>query len=308
VTRIYEPGHKFDFVPILEGAQGIRKSTFIKTLAMGFFGNLTANFNNDQKLIEQIKNSWVIEIPELGNMSRSGVEDAKAFFSMGETRVREAYGSRAGVFKRQCVFMGSTNKGEYLRDSTGNRRFWPLKVTATTIDTVALEGEMLQVWAEVATWYHDARRAQPYGELPLYLTNAEAQAEALAQQESRREAGDAATWAGQIEEFLNTPFKTSMESKTWLFREETCHQQLFDEVLGMGTGRKTVMDYDNMKEALNIAGWELTGNSVKIGSYGKQQSYARKRKLSAERRKALIAQHIATEAVADPPDDDESLL
>ena len=308
VTRIYEPGHKFDFVPILEGAQGIRKSTFIKTLAMGFFGNLTANFNNDQKLIEQIKNAWVIEIPELGNMSRSGVEDAKAFFSMSETRVREAYGRRAGVFKRQCVFMGSTNKDQYLRDATGNRRFWPLKVTATTVDTVALEGEILQVWAEVLCWYHDARKAQPYGELPLYLSGAEEQAEALQQQDSRREAGDAQAWAGRIGAFLDEPFKTSMESKSWLFREETCMAQLFDEVLGMGIGRKTVLDYDNMKEALVIAGWVPTGNSVKIGSYGKQKSYKRKRRISNERRKELIKQHIANDIVGDPPDEPESLL
>lgn len=308
VTRIYEPGHKFDFVPILEGAQGIRKSTFIKTLAMGFFGNLTANFNNDQKLIEQIKNSFIIEIPELGNMSRSGVEDAKAFFSMSETRVREAYGKRAGNFKRQCIFMGSTNKGEYLRDATGNRRFWPLKVTATTIDTVALEGEILQVWAEVLCWYHDARQAQPYGELPLYLTGEEAQAEALQQQQSRREAGDAAAWAGQIGDFLDTPFKTDMASSTWSIREMTCMAQLFEEVLGMGPGRKTVLDYDHMKEALEIAGWVPTGHNNVIRPYGKQKSYERTRPLKPNERKRLIQRHLSNEDLADPPDEPESLL
>jgi predicted P-loop ATPase len=138
VTRVFEAGHKFDFVPILEGLQGKGKSTFIEVLAMDWFGTMQANFNDTQKLMEELKNVWLAELPELGNMSRSSVEDAKAFIGGTQTVVRMAYGRNPITFKRQQVFMGSTNKSEYLADTTGNRRFWPVHCDVDEIDLIGL--------------------------------------------------------------------------------------------------------------------------------------------------------------------------
>ena len=310
VTRIYEPGHKFDFVPILEGAQGIRKSTFIRTLSLGFAGNLTASFHDSNKLIEQITGRWIIEIPELGNMGRSVIEDAKAFFSMTETTLRLAWEKRADEYKRQCVFMGSTNKENYLTDTTGNRRFWPIKVMAEQIDTERLEAVMPQVWAEVLVMYHAAREAQPHGDLPLYLTGAEAQAEASDNQSQRQQDDDATVWAGMIEDFLNTPFKTTPESKSWLFIERTCYLQIMKEVLELRTIQQPKGLYETIKRTMGLIGWELGEKTVRLPVYGPQKAFVRKRPISAHNRAKLIREHIDRISFksGDEDDDPESLL
>src|SRR5690606_37961468 len=101
-------------------------------------------------------------------------------------RARLAYARRAGEFPRQCIFIGSTNDREYLKDNTGGRRFLPMECRVQEIDTERLERNIDQVWAEAVAIYHQMRSDQPLGTLPLYLRDAEAKATAAQLQESRR--------------------------------------------------------------------------------------------------------------------------
>ncbi len=212
VARIFEPGCKFDFVPILVGYQGKRKSTFISILSMGWFGELTGDFKDGKKLVEQMKGCWIMETPELSGMTRSMVEDVKAFFSATSASERLAYRENAQVFHRQCVFMGSTNSDQYLRDITGNRRFWPIQVGLgnRTIDTDALKLEVEQIWAEAVVLYRAMRAEQPTDNLPLYLTD-EAAATAERLQEQATVSDESDMFFGRVWEWLDTPIVSHEE-------------------------------------------------------------------------------------------------
>ena len=205
VTRIFEPGHKFDFCPVLWGSQGIRKSTFIKTLAMGWFGELTADFDDEQKLAEQIKGCWISELPELASTQRSKVEDVKAFLSRTVLPVRMAYDRRVTHFRAQTVFMGSVNNIDFLKDETGNRRFWPIEVIFEEIDTDRLARELPLIWAEALAIYRAMRAEQPTGTLPLYLRSPEAAERALELQEQSRRKGDLDIVTEVLGRFLDMP-------------------------------------------------------------------------------------------------------
>lgn len=277
VVRVFEPGHKFDFVPILEGLQGKGKSTFIETLALDWFGTLQANFHDTQKLMEELKNCWIAELPELGNMSRSSVEDVKAFVAGVATTVRMAYARNPTTFKRQQVFMGSTNKSEYLADPTGNRRFWPVYTHVHFIDLNHLRENVEQMWAEAVYLYRCMRRDQPEGTLPLYLTSEESRIEAKARQESRRQQTEADVFAGQIEEYLNSPFRDGddFDEAPWAFRHKVCGQELWDRALGRSDRFNRGMQLE-VSRSMEILGWERSKNPIAAGpGYGKQRCYLR---------------------------------
>ncbi|MCP1170393.1 virulence-associated E family protein [Limimaricola sp. ASW11-118] len=137
-------------------------------------------------------------------MGRSAVEDMKTFVSGTETNVRLAYRRNAQVFKRQCVFMGSTNNEDFLKDQTGNRRFWPIEVIVDSIDTDRLARAMPQIWAEAVVAYHTMRAVQPHGTLPLHLTSFEAQQEAEELQAASLRENDADMVAAILAEKLNS--------------------------------------------------------------------------------------------------------
>lgn len=187
VTRAFEPGHKFDFVTIFEGLQGKGKSTFIERMAKHWFVELPANaFDEKKVLVETIQGAWIAEIPELSGFRKSEVNEIKAAVSARSDRVRLSYDRRARDFKRGTIFMGSTNELAYLRDETGNRRFWPLVCTVSVIDIKSFTKEVDQLWAEAVVEYRRLREKQPHGTLPLYLSSDEAALIATEQQAERK--------------------------------------------------------------------------------------------------------------------------
>lgn len=234
VARVFEPGHKFDFAVILEGTQGKRKSTMIQIIALGFGGELKANFHDENKLVEQMLGTFVMELPELSNFNRSSVEDMKAFMAATSNHVRLAWERAPRTYKRQCIFMGSTNKDTYLLDDTGNRRFWPCPVVVDVIDTDAMRGDIGQVWAEAVEIYRAMRAAQPEGWLDLGLTDAESIAQAVQMQEARRQETEADSYAPAISEWLNTPYTPDkMEPDTIIVRDRTNVDEIWTAALGM---------------------------------------------------------------------------
>jgi hypothetical protein len=129
VYRVMEPGCKFDYCPVLEGSGGLRKSTLVETLATSeYFSDTPFEVGKGKEAQEQVQGLWLYEIAELTHFSKSEVGAIKAFISAKVDRYRVAYGTTVESFPRQCVLVGTTNEDTYLRDRTGNRRFWPIPV------------------------------------------------------------------------------------------------------------------------------------------------------------------------------------
>lgn len=206
VARVMEPGHKFDYALILQGPQGTRKSTFIKTIySPDWFGELHCDLGDKQAVAEEIAGKWGIELPELGSLNKTGHNEAKAFMRRQHDDVRMSYDRRVSEFPRQCVCWGSTNDDVFLKDPTGNRSYWPVKVRVLEIDTDALLAERDQLWAEAVERYFVLREDHPNGDLPLTLLSKEAIREATGQQEAVRAEEIFETWAQQILDWLDTP-------------------------------------------------------------------------------------------------------
>lgn len=152
IARILKPGCQADHVLVLEGPQGIFKSSTARTLAMRpewFAGSLPDIHSKDAAL--QLLGRWIIEISELRAIRNSQVEAVKNFITETRDTFRPPYGRRAAQFPRQCVFIATTNETEYLKDRTGNRRYWPVK--CGRIDIEAIERDREQLWAEALELY-----------------------------------------------------------------------------------------------------------------------------------------------------------
>lgn len=151
VARIYEPGKKFDFMPIFEGFQGVGKSTVGKILASKkWFYDSDLNLHDKDSALN-LQGQWFIEMAELANLSRSDVRTIKSYVVREVDKVRPPYGKRMVEIARQCVFFGTTNDKSYLKDKTGNRRFLPIEVT--DVDIEGLKDVRDQLWAEAMLSY-----------------------------------------------------------------------------------------------------------------------------------------------------------
>lgn len=155
VNRVYNPGCKFDHMIVLEGPQGIYKSTMIEILSDKWY--LDTSFENKTNdLVDSINNALIVEISELGGMNKKEVEWLRSFLSKKFDRIRLPYDRRVRDFKRKCVFIGTHNpsgNNTYLRDDTGNRRYWPIECKSKKIDCVYLKDNLHQLWAEAFNRY-----------------------------------------------------------------------------------------------------------------------------------------------------------
>lgn len=176
IKRIYEPGCKFDHMVVLEGKQGVGKSTFGRYLVGDnwFMDGLPEVQDKDAAL--NLQGIWLCEFSELASIYRSANEPTKAFISRQVDKVRPPYGQRRVDLPRSTVFLGTTNSRDYLTDPTGNRRFWPIEIDRC--DFKALRKDREQLLAEAKFYYENF-------EEPLYLEG-EALTQAEEVQESRR--------------------------------------------------------------------------------------------------------------------------
>lgn len=307
VTRVFQPGHKFDFVPIIEGKQGLRKSTFIQVLASNpqWFVELRGDiFDDPKKVVETLDGAWIAEIPELNSFTKADLTAVKAFFSAGKEKVRESYGRKAKNFQRQSIYMGSTNDAEYLRDPTGNRRFWPIKTTVDQIDTTLLESNVLQLWAEAVVEYRKLAKQHKALHLPLFLTG-DARETAKTLQDSRMIETQTQGWAGLIGEWANTRVRQSVieagmaggasiekfrdhdGEDPLVLREFICGLQVWMEVLdgtkesyGRGNTLKVV-------EAIRATGEWVEHRVLRVPGYGQQRFFKRVEKAARKSKRSV---------------------
>jgi Virulence-associated protein E len=150
VRRVRHPGSKFDELLVLESKQGTDKSSALAILAVNddWFSDDLPLGADGKRVIESLSGRWIVEAAELKGMKRGDIESLKAFLSRRIDRARMSYDRLVTVVPRQCVIIGTTNSAEYLRDNTGNRRFWPVKVVQFDLDNLRRDRD--QLWAEAA--------------------------------------------------------------------------------------------------------------------------------------------------------------
>jgi len=286
VARIYEPGVKFDYVLTLIGEQGIGKSSIIAKLGGQWFSdNFNFNMLHTKEAYEQIQGVWLVEMGELAGLKKADIEGAKQFISKQEDSFRRAYGRNVVTFKRQCIFFGSTNNRDFLRDPTGNRRFWPVDTMqqkpTKNIFKDFTQYEVDQVWAEAVEFYKTKEA--------LYLSK---ELEKMAY-EIQKEHSETDERAGIVEKYLDTMLPVNWENmdlyekRAYLKGDElqaegvvrknrVCAAEIWCEALG---GYEKDMNRQNTKEIHNlmrgIDGWEEYKSRTTFKKYGNQKGYFR---------------------------------
>ena len=282
VARIYKPGCKFDHCLTLRGCQGLGKSSFIGLLGGQWFSDSFSTLQG-KEAYEQILGVWIMEIGELAGLRKAEVETIKLYLSKRVDRFRPAYGRRTQEFPRQCIFIASTNETQFLRDTTGNRRFW---VVDTPNDPPKdfwedLTPEVIRnIWAEAVEIYRKGE--------PLYLTKKmEAVAREIqsAYEEENPRAGIVADY---LDRLLPEDWETmdTYARRAWLEsgaegtvqRETVCTVEIWVEALGGNPDKMSRTDSKDIRDILaGIPEWSRPKNDRKhVPLYGRQRIYERK--------------------------------
>ncbi|WP_310359754.1 virulence-associated E family protein [Neobacillus drentensis] len=203
IARAMDPGCKYDYMPIIAGPQGLGKSTFLSILGQRWYSDSLQTFEG-KEASEMIQGVWLNEVGELTGMTKSETNAIKQFLSRREDIYRVPFGRHTKAFPRRCVFFGTTNESEFLKDRTGNRRFWPIDVgirQPTKSVFNQMEEEAPQILAEAFMYWQ-------LGE-PLYLTG-DALEESKEHQENHRESN---VKEGIIREFISRPIPVVWEKR-----------------------------------------------------------------------------------------------
>lgn len=285
--RVYQPGIKFDYLIVLNGEQGIGKSTFIARLGGEWYSDsLNLSDMNDKTAAEKLQGYWILEIGELAGMKKADIDKVKAFISRQDDKYRASFGRRVTPHPRQCIFFGTTNsENGYLRDITGNRRFWNVKVSGNgKFKPWELTDEVVkQIWAETAVL---AKQGEP-----LYL---DAALESKAKEE-QREAMEQDEREGLVREYLEMLLPQNWDcmdiySRRDYFRDAddptrpqgaikrdtVSNIEIWCECFGKQ--KEDIKSFDSYAISAimaRIEGWKKTDKFKRSALYGKQRIYVR---------------------------------
>lgn len=284
VARAMSGGVKYDNMPIFTGPQGIGKSTFLAILGREWFSDSLTTFEG-KEAAELIQGTWINEVGELTAMTKQETSAVKQFLSKREDIYRAAYGRRTEKYPRRCVFFGTSNDSEFLKDTTGNRRFWPVDVGVYPAKRSVwdeLPDEVDQIWAEAYAYWS-------FGET-LYLPK-EIEDMAFEQQESHRESSGK---EGMITEFLEKKIPENWEQmsvqsrKLFLAggmpaegirlvqREKVCAMEIWVECFN---GEPKYLKKTDSMEINGIMsglrGWQRNKSVRRYGPHGRQKGFER---------------------------------
>jgi hypothetical protein len=243
VARVMEAGCKADHTLVLSGPQGQNKSTACRILAgVDYFSDTLPSITGDRTdAIRHLQGKWLVELAELAPSRKSEAEDLKAFLSGAVDKVRLPYARLDERFARQCVFVGTTNEDQFLRDATGGRRFWPVEV-GQVIDIEALAEERDQIFAEAFAAY-EAKEA--------WWLDREFEAEhARPVQDAARESD---SWAEDVAAWLAKPagdFDCPSDVRT-----EVTLSDVMSGALGLTSGQQTMAAQKRAGNVLKDLGW-----------------------------------------------------
>lgn len=157
ISRIFQPGIKFDTMLVFVGPQGKGKSWLVGKMGGKWFSDTLGNIHSKEAM-ESLQGVWLLEVGELSQFKRADVEAVKGFISKPVDRFRPSYGRTTANYPRQCIFFGSTNEVDFLIDQTGNRRYWPVDVSegvaSKSIANDLTKSEVDQIWAEALELYN----------------------------------------------------------------------------------------------------------------------------------------------------------
>lgn len=289
IARIYEPGKKFDTILVLNGPQDKGKSTIFRKLGLRWFSDsLTLGDMRDKTAAEKLQGYWIVEMAELAGMRKVDIDTIKGFITRTDDKYRVSYGIAVEDHPRQCIIVGTTNnEGGFLRDITGNRRYWPVTVTGDTVKKPwdLSDEDIDQIWAEAMTYYEE-------GEI-IYLKDEVADMAALEQQKAM-ESDDR---EGIVKEYLETllPEKWDemnlYERRNFLAgdfssgvgtvkRKYVCPMEIWCECFGKDKGnlkRRDSVEINTMM--IKIEGWRAyAGNkngNRRFKIYNSQRAYER---------------------------------
>ncbi len=295
IARVMNPGCKFDTMLVLNGPQGKGKSTLISKLCGEWFNDsLLLNDTKDKTAAEKLQGYWILEIGELAGLKKTEIETLRGFLSRQNDIYRASFGRRATPHPRQCVFIGTTNaENGYLRDTAGNRRFWPVKTPgdAARASWEMTEEEIRQIWAEALVRYKEGE--------PLHLDN-ELAGMALKEQQIAMEVDER---EGMVRDYLEMPlperwdkmdifdrrnyicgseFGGEREPGVWK-RERVCNMEIWCECFGKERGNLKRQDANEISAIMaNIEGWKKADNKVRFPIYGIVRGYCRDRETKAK--------------------------
>lgn len=287
VARVRYPGIKFDFIPVLNGPQGIGKSTLIAKLGGEWYSDsVSLTDMNDKTAAEKLQGYWILEIGELAGMRKADVDKVKAFISRQDDKYRASFGRRVTPHPRQCIFFGTTNsRNGYLRDITGNRRFWTVKTprTGRLKPWAITEAEIGQIWAETMALVDQGEK--------LYLDSnleAQSQAEQSAAMEQDDREGLVCAYLEQLlpenwddmdvfarREYIADPDAPTQPNGT-VRRTSVSNMEIWCECFGKRKEELKPSDsYAIAAIMLRIGGWEKTDERGVQPMYGLQRLYKR---------------------------------
>jgi predicted P-loop ATPase len=196
IARIMRPGCKMDYMPVLEGDQGTFKSSACGILAGDYFSDHLPNLSNKDASLH-LRGKWLVEVAELRAYSRAAVDEFKEFLVREIDRYRPPWGRKDVHEPRQCCFIATTNKEVYLRDETGNRRFWPIKVGKIDLDSLHRDRDLL--FAEAVWRFKNGEQWWP---------TAQFERDTIADEQEKRYEAD--VWEKPIGQFLRGKDKTTI--------------------------------------------------------------------------------------------------
>jgi predicted P-loop ATPase len=280
ICRVFNPGCQFDYMLVLVGPQGVGKSTILHKMGMRWFSDSLKNFDS-KEAGEHLQSGWIFEFGELAQMKKAEVDEIKAFITKRSDKYRVAYDRIVSDFPRKCVFFGTTNNYNFLKDDTGNRRFWPVDVDPQKSTKSVFEDmndyEIGQIWAEALHYHRQGESLK----LPPEIEEMAKGIQEMHMEEDPR--------VGMIAEYLDKPLPERWDRlDAWerinylrqptgnIRRNLVCASEVWSECLGKKAGDMKPWEARELCNILRkMPGWKELRGRRHFSFYGKQTAFER---------------------------------